>query len=146
VLCQHTDSPAPLQLAEERGIFGFGQASNMTEFAPGAHLTSSVNNWGDYYASRAKAVIDGTWEPTDTWGGLESGMFALAPFTNMTPEEASRAEAVVTGLRDGSIKPFEGPIVDQAGKQIIGAGASLSDNEIRAQNYFYQGIDVAMPG
>jgi simple sugar transport system substrate-binding protein len=145
VLCQHTDSPAPLQLAEERGIFGFGQASDMTSFAPNAHLTSSINSWGDYYASRAKAVIDGTWAPTDTWGGLESGMFSLAPFTNMTPEEAARAEAVVAGLRDGSIDPFAGPIFNQAGEQVIGDGASLSDDDIRAMNYFYQGIDVAMP-
>lgn len=146
VLCQHTDSPAPLQLAEERGIFGFGQASDMTSFAPNAHLTSSVNNWGDYYASRAQAVIDGTWEPSDTWGGLDSGMFALAPFTNMTPEQASQAEAVVAGLRDGSIDPFAGPVVNQAGEEVIGAGESLSDDQIRAQNYFYEGIDVAMPG
>jgi simple sugar transport system substrate-binding protein len=145
VLCAHTDSPAPLQLAEERGIFGFGQASDMTQFAPNAHLTSSVNMWGDYYASRAQAVIDGTWAPEDTWGGLGSGMFQLAPFTNMTPEETARAEAVVAGLSDGSIDPFAGPIVNQGGEEVIGAGASLSDDAIRAMNYFYQGIDVTMP-
>ena len=146
VLCQHTDSPAPLQLAQERGIYGFGQASDMTQFAPNSHLTSSINNWGDYYASRAQAVIDGTWEPEDTWGGLDSGMFELAPFTNMTPEETAVAENVVAGLRSGEIDPFAGPIVNQAGEQVIGEGETLSDDEIRAQNYFYQGIDVTMPG
>ena len=145
VLCQHTDSPAPLQLAEERGIFGFGQASDMTAFAPNAHLTSSINNWGDYYASRAQAVIDGTWAPSDTWGGLASGMFELAPFTNMTPEEAARAEAVVAGLRAGEIDPFAGPITNQAGEQVIGEGESLSDDQIRAMNYFYEGVEVSMP-
>lgn len=146
ILCQHTDSPAPLQLAEERGIFGFGQASDMTRFAPNAHLTSSINNWGDYYASRGQAVIDGTWEPADTWGGLGTGMFELAPFTNMTPEEVAVADKVVAGLKDGSIDPFAGPIFNQAGEQVIGEGESLSDDEIRAMNYFYQGIDVPMPG
>jgi hypothetical protein len=40
--------------------------------------------------------LDGTWRPTDTWGGLGSGMFRLAPFTNMTPEEVSEA----TRIRD----------------------------------------------
>ena len=30
IICQHTDSPAPLQAAEERGVHGFGQASDMT--------------------------------------------------------------------------------------------------------------------
>ncbi len=146
VLCQHTDSPAPLQLAQERGIYGFGQASDMTEFAPNSHLTSSINNWGDYYASRAQAMIDGTWEPEDTWGGLDSGMFELAPFTNMTPEETAMAENVVAGLRSGEIDPFAGPIVNQAGEQVIGEGESLDDDAIRAMNYFYEGIDVSMPG
>jgi len=145
VICQHTDSPAPLQFAEERGAFGFGQASDMTQFAPNAHLTSSVNNWGDYYAERAQMMIDGTWAPSDTWGGLGSGMFGLAPFTNMTPEEVSEAERIRDALADGSLHPFEGPVVNQAGETIVPAGERLSDDQIRAMNYFYQGIDVAMP-
>ena len=145
VLCSHTDGPAPLQLAEQRGIFGFGQASDMTRFAPRAHLTSSVNNWGDYYAERAKAVLDGTWRPTDTWGGLGSGMFRMAPFTNMTPEEVSEATRIRDAIAAGTLHPFEGPITRQDGTVVIPAGRRLTDDEIRAQNYFYQGIDVAMP-
>jgi len=145
VICQHTDSPAPLQLANERGVFGFGQASDMTRFAPRAHLTSSVNNWGDYYAERARAVLDGTWQPGDVWGGLNSGMFRLAPFTNMTPEEAAEATRIRDAIAAGTLHPFEGPIVRQDGSQVIPAGQRLSDNDIRAMNYFYRGIDVAMP-
>ncbi len=145
VICAHTDSPAPLQLANERGVFGFGQASDMTRFAPRAHLTSSVNNWGDYYVERARAVINNTWKPGDVWGGLNSGMFRLAAFTNMTPEEASEAERVVAGLRSGAIFPFTGPIVRADGSEVIPAGQRLDDNAIRAMNYFYRGIEVAMP-
>jgi simple sugar transport system substrate-binding protein len=145
VLCQHTDSPAALQTAEERGVHGFGQAADMTAAAPNAHLTSSINNWGGYYAERAQAVIDGTWTPADTWGGLDSGMFELAPFTNMEPEIASAAENVVAAIKDGSLFPFEGPIVNQAGETVIGAGERLTDDQIRAMNYFYEGIEVSMP-
>jgi simple sugar transport system substrate-binding protein len=146
VLCSHTDGPAPLQLANERGIFGFGQASDMTRFAPRAHLTSSVNNWGDYYAERAQAVIAGTWQPKDTWGGLGSGMFRMAPWTNMTPEEVSEAERIRDAIASGRLHPFEGPIVRQDGTAVIAAGQRLDDNQIRAQNYFYQGIDASIPG
>ncbi len=117
VICQHTDSPAPLQLANERGVFGFGQASDMTKFAPRAHLTSSINNWGDYYVSRARAVIDGTWKPGDVWGGLASGMFRLAPFTNMTPEEASEAQKIVEALSSGKLHPFDGPSCAPTGRK-----------------------------
>jgi basic membrane protein A and related proteins len=145
VICQHTDSPAPLQLANERGVFGFGQASDMTRFAPRAHLTSNVNNWGDYYVERARAVLDGTWRPGDVWGGLNSGMFRLAAFTNMTPEETAEAERIRDAIAAGRLHPFDGPIVRQDGTEVIPAGQRLTDDQIRAQNYFYRGVDVAMP-
>jgi len=48
ILAQHTDSPAMLQTAEKAGVLGFGQSSDMHEFAPNAQLFSSVNNWGPY--------------------------------------------------------------------------------------------------
>ncbi len=48
MIVQHTDSPAPLIIAEERGVMGFGQASNMIAFAPKAQLTARVNNWCDF--------------------------------------------------------------------------------------------------
>ena len=44
MLAQHTDSPAPIQAAEQRGKFGFGQASDMERFAPKAQLTAIVDN------------------------------------------------------------------------------------------------------
>ena len=83
IMVQHTDSPAPLQVAENRGVLGFGQASDMIKFAPKAQLTAIVDNWDSYYVARAKAVADGTWESQDTWGGIDSGMVEMAPYTNM---------------------------------------------------------------
>jgi len=34
VIAQHTDSAAPLQVAEARGVYAFGQATDMRSFAP----------------------------------------------------------------------------------------------------------------
>lgn len=48
VISQHTDSPAPLQVAEERGAIGFGQASDMSKFAPKAQLTAIIDDWSVY--------------------------------------------------------------------------------------------------
>ena len=73
VLAQHTDSAAPLQVAAERGVYGFGQASNMIKFAPENQLTAIVDNWSDYYISRVQAVMDGTWGIRRHLGWLRSG-------------------------------------------------------------------------
>jgi simple sugar transport system substrate-binding protein len=63
----------------------------------------------------------------------------------MTPEEVSEATRIRDAIAAGTLHPFEGPITRQDGNVVIPAGRRLSDDEIRAQNYFYQGIDVAMP-
>jgi basic membrane protein A len=73
VISQHTDSPAPLQVAEERGAVGFGQASDMIKFAPNAQLTAIVDDWSVYYVNRVQAALDGTWKSEDIWGGLAQG-------------------------------------------------------------------------
>ena len=73
VLTQHTDSPAAMQIAEQRGIHAFGQSSNMIKFGPKAQLTADTDYWGDYYTKRAQAVLDGKWTSEDTWGGLDFG-------------------------------------------------------------------------
>ena len=74
-----------------------------TAVEAGTGLGSSIPD-ADYGAAGAivkpdtRAVLDGGWQPSDTWGGLGSGMFRLAPFTNMTPEEASEAERIRDAL------------------------------------------------
>src|SRR3546814_16169726 len=39
IIMQHTDSPAPVQVAEDRGVYAFGQASDMTAFGRAAPPT-----------------------------------------------------------------------------------------------------------
>ncbi len=55
ILMQHTDSPAAMKLAEEKGIYAVGQASDMSAFGPKAQLTSIINDWNYYYIARVKA-------------------------------------------------------------------------------------------
>src|SRR5580692_2204170 len=64
ILTQHTDSPAAMQIAEQRGIHAFGQSSDMIKFGPKAQLTADTDYWGDYYIERAKLVLDGKWTST----------------------------------------------------------------------------------
>src|SRR5215470_14485935 len=110
IIAQHTDSAAPLQVAEQRGVKGFGQASDMIKFAPKAQLTSSVDHWDEYYTQRIQAAMDGSWQTQDIWGGLKIGMLHMAPWTNMPDDVAQAAQAAQNGIEDGSIVIFKGPI------------------------------------
>ncbi len=146
ILVQHTDSPAALQVAEERGVYAFGQASDMRSFAPNAQLTAIIDDWNDYYIERVQAAIDGTWESHNIWWGLKEGMVDIAPYGPAVPEEvAKEADEIKEAIIAGELHPFEGPIHNQAGEQVVGEGEHLSDEEILRMDYYVQGIQGRLP-
>ena len=115
IITQHTDSPAPLQVAAERGVFGFGQASDMIKFAPKNQLTAIVDDWNPYVVSRVQAVLDGTWESTDTWGGFDAKMVAMSDYTNLPEDIVAMAKETAAAIEAGTLHPFKGPIFKQDG-------------------------------
>ena len=145
IISQHTDSPAPLQTAENRGVLGFGQASDMIKFAPKAQLTGIIDNWAPYYVQQAKAVMDGSWKSGDTWDGIAAGMVKMAPFTNMPADVAKLAQETYDGIKNGTIYPFQGPIKNQAGDVVVKEGERLDDGALLGMNYYVEGVEGSLP-
>lgn len=146
VISQHTDSPAPVQVAQEKGVFAFGQASDMSRFGPDAHLTSIVDDWAPYYIERVQAALDGTWTSGDVWGGFDSGMVVMAPYSDKLPAEArAAAEAKEEAIRTGALHPFTGPIRDQAGAVRIAEGETATDEQMLSMDWFVEGVQGRLP-
>jgi basic membrane protein A len=145
IIVQHTDSTAPLQIAQEQGKLGFGQSSDMMNFAPKAQMTAIVDDWGPYYVRRVKEVIDGSWKSTDTWDGMKEGMVVLAPFANMPDDVKAMAEATAAKIKSGELKPFTGPLTKQDGTVVGKAGESLPDGDILGMNWYVKGVDDKLP-
>jgi simple sugar transport system substrate-binding protein len=141
ILTQHTDSPAPLQAAASRGIKAFGQSSDMLNFAPTTQLTATTDNWGPYYQERIEAVLKGTWKSTDTWGGFKSGMLAMSPFTNMSPELVAMATQAEADIKSGKKQVWLGPVYDQAGAEKIAAGKVPDDGALNGMQWLAKGIE-----
>ncbi len=141
IITQHTDSPAPLQAAASRGIKAFGQSTDMAKFATGSQLSASTDVWGPYYIKRIGDVLDGTWKSTDTWGGFESGMLAMSPFTNMPEDVAALATSTVEDIKSGKNKVFVGPISDQSGTVKVPAGTTMDDAALSSMQWLVQGVD-----
>ena len=127
IITQHTDSTAPLQIAAEQGVLGFGQASDMIKFAPDNQMTAIIDDWAPYYVERVRAVLDGTWESTDTWDGMGPGMVAMAPYTNLPDDVVAMAKETEAKITSGEFHPFTGPIHKQDGTMAIGEGEVLDD-------------------
>jgi len=145
VITQHTDSPAPLQQAAARGKFAFGQASDMSKFAPNNILSSIIDDWAPYYVERTKAVLDGTWKSTDTFDGIAKGKVKMGPYVNMPPEVKAMAEATEKAIAAGTLDPFKCPILNQEGKEVADCKGGLTDAQINSMNYYVQGIDDKLP-
>ena len=143
ILCQHTDSPAVMQTAEERHVLAFGQASDMRSFGPDAQLTSIVDNWSPHYIERTKAVLDGTWKTQSVWLGMKEGIVELAPYgPGVTPAARDAADKVKAGIIAGTLNPFAGPIKDQKGEQKVAAGAAIPDEELLKLNWYVEGVQA----
>jgi simple sugar transport system substrate-binding protein len=145
IITQHTDSPAPLQIAETRGLLGFGQAHDMISFAPKAQLTAIVDNWGPYYVRRVQDVLDGKWKSQASWDGLAEGTVKMAPYTNMPDDVAKMAADTQAKITSGELNPFKGPIFKQDGTEVIGEGQSLDDATLLGMNWYVKGIDDQLP-
>ena len=145
IITQHTDSTAPLQVAEEEGVHGFGQASDMIHFAPKAQLTAIIDEWGPYYIERAQAVLDGTWESGDSWSGMSAGTVVMAPYTNMPDDVAAMAMETEAMITSGELNPFAGPIYKQDGTLAVAEGEIMDDGTLASINWYVQGVDDTLP-
>lgn len=87
IIAQHTDGPAALQVARERGIIGgFGQGADMSAFAPETQLTAIIDHWGPHYLASAKAVIDGFGWPA-IQEGLKEDVVQMGPYNEKIPAD-----------------------------------------------------------
>ena len=146
VIMAHTDSPSPLTVAEERGVYAFGQASDMLQFGPNARLGSIIDDWDPYYIARVQAALDGTWESTDTWDGLAPGMAALGGFSDKIPMSVrAEAMALAIGISGGRIHSFTGPINRQDGTPWLAAGEIADDGTLLGMNFYVEGIEGDIP-
>lgn len=145
IITQHTDSTAPLQIAEERGLFGFGQAHDMYDAAPKAQLTAIIDNWGPYYIARTQAVLDGTWETQSSWDGLAQGTVKMGAYTNMPDDVAKAAAEIEAKITSGEFHPFTGPIFDQGGTERYADGVVVPDGDLLQMNWYVRGIDDQLP-
>lgn len=146
ILMQHTDSGAPMQIAEQQGIFAFGQASDMSSFGPTAQLSGIIDNWAPYYIQQVGKALDGTWSSTDTWGGFNTGMVEMAPFGDAVPAEVqAMALEARANITNGNIHPFTGPINKQDGTPWLAEGETADDGTLLGMNFYVEGIEGAVP-
>lgn len=147
VVLQHTDSTAPQAAAQEAGnVVTFGQASDMGQYAPFPRVSSIIDDWAPYYIARTQAVIDGTWESTDTWDGIGPGMVGIGEISDAVPADVKEeALAMKAAIGDGSYHPFTGPIKKQDGSDWLADGEVADDGTLAGMSFYVEGLTGEIP-
>ncbi len=151
IIAQHTDSPAPLQVAEQQNVHGFGQASDQYRFAPKSQLTATIDNWGPYYIAKVGALLDGNWTPMCDgpdgcyFGHMNDGSVEMAPFTNMPDEVKAKAQAIKDAITAGEYFGFTGPLNKQDGTPWLAAGEIATRQQLDTMDFYVEGIDARLP-
>ena len=146
VLAFHTASDAVMVAAQEKGKMAIAYHSDMRHVAPQAQLLAVTHVWGDYYSRRALDVIQGTWQSTQTWGGVREGMIKVEAFGPQLPK---RVQAEVLRLQRamarGSLQPFTGPIFDNQDGVVLAQGQVMSDEQIAKMRFLVKGVVGSLP-
>lgn len=145
IITQHTDSTAAVQVAEERGIKAFGQASDMIKFAPNSQLTAIIDDWAPYYVERVKAVVDGNWGSQDVWHGMDHGSVVMAPYRNMPDDVAKLAAETEAKIKANEFEPFTGPIKKQDGSEWLKEGETAKIGTLLGMDFYVAGVDDQLP-
>ncbi|MCL5036782.1 MAG: BMP family ABC transporter substrate-binding protein [Chloroflexi bacterium] len=142
IIAQHQDSPAAQQAAQDRGKYSIGYNTDMSRFAPKAHLVAAVWNWTPFYVRTLQQVKDRTWKPEKYWGGLNDGIIDISPFGSMVPEDVRK---IVLRKKNEILKRklevFRGPIQDQIGTLRVPRGKVMGDDEMRSMDWFVEGVE-----
>jgi simple sugar transport system substrate-binding protein len=144
VLTSHVDSPkVVIETAERRGVFSTGYHASQANLAPKGYLTGAEWNWEKVYKSYIESVQKGEKPQHLVRGGFSSGFIKLSAFgPAVAPETRAKAEAAQKGFMDGSLVIYQGPLKDNAGKEIIAAGLKQAQTDIalESMNYLVEGV------
>lgn len=144
IVTTHTDSPAALQILEQKGLYGFGQGADMSSFGPNAHLTAIEDIWGPYYIRRAEDMLAGTWTSTDSWDGIKEGTVVISPYNPVIPPDVvALADEVKNGYAAQTFDIFTGPIYDQEGTLRVKDGEVMPLSDLAVMDWFVKGVQSA---
>ena len=147
VLFQNTDSSAVLQTAAKNKKLAFGWDSDMTAYAPEAHLASAIINWAPYYIKATRDALEGKWKGGGhTWWGVKEGAIDIVSISDKVPAETKAAiDKIKAGLKDGSFVVWKGPILGQDGKEVLKKDEAADDKFMSGISFYVKGVEGKVP-
>ena len=144
VIAQHCDTVDPQVLAQKKGVYSIGYNSDMSKEAPKACLCSVIWNWSAYYTAAVQSVIDGTWDGSNYYGGMNENLVGITPVADFaakgTQEKVDEAKKQILSGENGV---FDGVIETNTGDTVGTEGKTLDDATITGKiNWYFKTVTV----
>ncbi|NLE99449.1 MAG: BMP family ABC transporter substrate-binding protein [Anaerolineales bacterium] len=117
--------------------------------APDVCLGVPYFNWGPAYLERITAIIEDKFEPQFVWASPDwddinnhdTSPVGFLKGPALTDEWSGQIDEFISGLADGSIKLFVGPMNYQDGTQFLAAGEEATDEQIWYMSQLLEGME-----
>lgn len=144
VIAQHCDTTYPQLLAQQKNVYSIGYNSDMSKDAPDACLCSVIWNWSAYYTAAVQSVIDGTWDGSNYYGGMNEnivGITQLADFCKSGTQQ--KVDEAKKDIISGKLGIFDGVIETNTGTTVGESGKTLKDSDIAGNiNWYFKTVTV----
>lgn len=144
VITQHCDTTYPQLLAQQKNVYSIGYNSDMSKDAPDACLCSVIWNWSAYYTAAVQSVIDGTWDGSNYYGGMNEnlvGITQLADFCKSGTQQ--KVDEAKKDIISGKLGIFDGVIETNTGTTVGENGKTLKDSDITGNiNWYFKTVTV----
>ena len=148
-LAHITSGPGTAPVAKNTNTPWIGFEVDQSSRAPDQYVTSILLNWAPYLKSQIDEILAGTWKTGYVVSGVKEGVVVPdqwgSVFNALPADKQQLVKDAVSGLKDGSVSVFAGPIKDQKGKVIVADGQVADPAAIAGTNYFVAGVDGTIP-
>jgi basic membrane protein A and related proteins len=147
VLAMHQDTPSTGEAAAEAGAKWLGYNDDMSSFQPEAWLTGPVWDWAPYYIETTRRLLeDGECRNDQYYGTMADGMVGLAPYgESVSADVQAEIDAAAEEIKAGTLKPFTGPINNQAGEEVVADGETPDLGTLLGMDYLVEGVIGEIP-
>ena len=140
------DTPSVVTVGEESGAYVFNLNGSMKEYAPTKYLGVVKTDWAPFFIASVDAHMAGNFEGQNQWLGVNDAVVVTEDWSeDISAEMMAKIKAKEAEIAAGDIHVYDGPIKNQAGEEIVAAGARLDDGAILGIDWHVEGVNSPLP-
>lgn len=140
------DTPSVVTVGEEGGAYVFNLNSSMKEYAPTKYLGVVKTDWAPFFVASVDAHMAGNFEGQNQWLGMKDEVVVVEDWSSdISSDMVEKIKAKHEEIASGAMHVYDGPLTNQAGDEVIAAGARLEDGAILGMDWHVEGVNSPLP-